>query len=98
VRAQCCAQFVVSRDRIWQHGRDEYIALRQWLLDGSDDGVARNAQRGSRAAPGDDRVAGRIVSYLWHILFASYGDKGGIDPLQLPGPRQFKSHLPYNRQ
>ncbi|CAI7599975.1 unnamed protein product [Penicillium discolor] len=83
VRAQCCAQFVVSRERIWQHGRDEYIALRQWLLDGSDDGVARNVQRGSRAAPGDDRVAGRIVSYLWHILFANYGDDGGIELDQL---------------
>lgn len=83
VRAQCCAQFAVSRERIWQHGRDEYIALRQWLLDGSDDGVARNVQRGSRAAPGDDRVAGRIVSYLWHILFANYGDDGGIDLDQL---------------
>ncbi|CAI7641312.1 unnamed protein product [Penicillium glandicola] len=83
VRAQCCAQFVVSRDRVWQHGRDEYIALRQWLLDGSDDGVARNVQRGSRAAPGDDRVAGRIVSYLWHILFARIGYDGGIDLDQL---------------
>ncbi|KAJ5044568.1 hypothetical protein NUH16_001374 [Penicillium rubens] len=83
VRAQCCAQFVVARERIWQHSRDEYIALRQWLLDGADDGVARNVQQGSMAAPPDDLVAGRIVSYLWHILFASYGDEGAIDLDQL---------------
>ncbi|KAF2716802.1 hypothetical protein K431DRAFT_289086 [Polychaeton citri CBS 116435] len=56
VRSQCCAQFVVSRARVWQHAHDEYIALRQWLLD-------------EGSAPGDDRVAGRIISYLWHILF-----------------------------
>jgi hypothetical protein len=79
VRAQCCAQFAVARERVWQHSRAEYIALRQWLLDGSDDGVARNPQGGSKAAPGDDVVAGRIVSYIWHILFARYGDDGGIN-------------------
>lgn len=76
VRAQCCAQFVVAQERVWQHGRDEYVALRQWLLDGSDNGAARNLQSGSKAAPGDDLVAGRIVSYIWHILFARHGDNG----------------------
>lgn len=55
VRSQCCAQFIVSRDRIKQHSREEYVALRQWLLDGP--------------APSDDMIAGRIMSYLWHILF-----------------------------
>ena len=60
LRAQCCAQFVVARDRIWQHFRDEYVALRQWLLD---DGVA----------PQDDHIAGRTISYIWHILFMLEG-------------------------
>lgn len=55
VRAQCCAQFIVSKDRIKQHSKEEYVALRQWLLDGP--------------SPPDDRIAGRIVSYVWHILF-----------------------------
>lgn len=55
VRSQCCAQFIVSRDNVKQHTREEYIALRQWLLDGP--------------APPDDLIAGRIMSYLWHILF-----------------------------
>ena len=58
VKAQCCAQFVVARANIWQHSRDEYAALRQWLLDDSKD-----------SAPRDDRISGRILSYLWHILF-----------------------------
>lgn len=60
VRAQCCAQFVVSPQRVWQHSRAEYAALRQWLLDGG---------YGRGSAPADDRVAGRVISYLWHILF-----------------------------
>jgi len=58
LRSQCCAQFVVARDSIWQHDREEYVALRQWLLD---------------AAPNDDRVSGRILSYLWHVLFVRRG-------------------------
>jgi hypothetical protein len=58
VRSQCCAQFIVGRKNILQHSLQEYVALRQWLLDESRD-----------AAPRDDRVAGRILSYLWHILF-----------------------------
>ena len=56
VRSQCCAQFVVSRESIWQHSQNEYIALRQWLLDGN---VYETRQQG-RPAPLDDRVAGRI--------------------------------------
>ncbi|KAJ5238623.1 Protein of unknown function DUF3431 [Penicillium chermesinum] len=81
VRAQCCAQFVVSRERIWQHSRDEYIALRQWLLDGaSNSDGSVNSRRGARSqsAPPDDRVAGRILSYIWHILFARPGADGEI--------------------
>ncbi|THY40922.1 hypothetical protein D6C99_08016 [Aureobasidium pullulans] len=63
VRAQCCAQFVVSKQAVHRHTREEYVALRQWLLDGY--GMSRN----SNAAPRDDRIAGRVLSYLWHILF-----------------------------
>lgn len=77
VRSQCCAQFVVARQNIMQHSREEYVALRQWLLDD-----------GTGSAPKDDRTAGRIISYLWHILFlpkqdytprASPGAYGGVD-------------------
>lgn len=67
VRAQCCAQFVAARVSIWQHSKEEYIALRQWLLDGSG------------AAPTDDRVAGRIISYIWHILFIEHRTLMSLD-------------------
>ncbi|OQE21148.1 hypothetical protein PENSTE_c012G07471 [Penicillium steckii] len=85
VRAQCCAQFVVSRERVWQHTREEYIALRQWLLDGSlrgeansRSGVSSRRDQDGVVAPVDDKVAGRILSYLWHILFAEIGSDGLI--------------------
>ncbi|KAJ5745488.1 hypothetical protein N7520_010670 [Penicillium odoratum] len=82
VRSQCCAQFVVSRERIWQHSRMEYVALRQWLLDGLAD--SRSSQtHGGKAAPLDDRVAGRILSYLWHILFAKPNADGELELRQL---------------
>ncbi|OKL55366.1 hypothetical protein UA08_09401 [Talaromyces atroroseus] len=58
IRSQCCAQFIVGRKNILQHSIEEYSALRQWLLDSGPD-----------AAPRDDRIAGRILSYIWHILF-----------------------------
>ncbi|KAL1305116.1 hypothetical protein AAFC00_002045 [Neodothiora populina] len=80
VKSQCCAQFVVARENIWRHSRDEYVALRQWLLDSSDSDSddetnpptprqGRTSYASAAAAPSDDRVAGRILSYLWHILF-----------------------------
>jgi hypothetical protein len=84
VRSQCCAQFVVARENIWQHSRDEYIAIRQWLLDGgTEDENASLRLQPRNAAPSDDRVAGRILSYLWHILFIRHDDSprgrsGGI--------------------
>lgn len=72
LRAQCCAQFVVSRQRVWQHSREEYIALRQWLLDSS-------SAQSRDAAPADDRIAGRILSYVWHIIFLGHGASNAQD-------------------
>lgn len=80
VRAQCCAQFVVARDRVWQHSRDEYVALRQWLLDGSSDSGAKENSQSRSAAPRDDGVAGRILSYLWHILFMQQDKSNAQNP------------------
>jgi len=71
IRSQCCAQFIVSRESVRQHSRDEYVALRQWLLDGSSANVE---SRKSNAAHPDDRIAGRILSYVWHILFLQHGE------------------------
>lgn len=78
VKSQCCAQFVVARENIWRHSRDEYVALRQWLLDGSarhgdntHPQILNNGNEGrmNRLSPSDDRIAGRVLSYIWHILF-----------------------------
>lgn len=81
VRSQCCAQFAVSKESILSHSRLEYRALRQWLLDGIH-GPAKDAKDGL-VAPRDDKVAGRILSYLWHILFlkGAQGDEeeDGLD-------------------
>jgi Protein of unknown function (DUF3431) len=67
VRSQCCAQFVVSRESILRHSREEYIALRQWLIED---------KRG-------DLVVGRILSYVWQILFIKQNGagpgNGGVD-------------------
>lgn len=83
VRAQCCAQFVVSRDRVWQHTREEYVALRQWLLDGTSPDVDSRGSVNNKAAPASDKVAGRILSYVWHILFAKHDANGAINLEQL---------------
>ncbi|KAJ9623098.1 hypothetical protein H2203_006031 [Taxawa tesnikishii (nom. ined.)] len=80
VRSQCCAQFVVARDRVLQHSRDEYIALRQWLLDGSGHNRSESQSRSSTAAPPDDKVAGRILSYMWHILFLQHDETNTQSP------------------
>lgn len=85
VRSQCCAQFAAARESIWQHSRNEYLALRQWLLDGSNRANANQGPLHENAAPSDDRVAGRILSYLWHILFIRQESRqdGKIDLQQL---------------
>ncbi|KKK13210.1 hypothetical protein ARAM_000568 [Aspergillus rambellii] len=80
IRSQCCAQFVVARERVWNHSRAEYIALRQWLLDGSHAIGNPRALRREGIAPRDDRVAGRIISYIWHILFLDLTKSGGGSP------------------
>lgn len=83
VRAQCCAQFVVARENVWLHSRDEYVALRQWLLGGSSNrGTVKNLQRHDEsAAPIDDQIAGRILSYVWHILFIKQSEPNAQSPL-----------------
>ena len=80
IRSQCCAQFVVARDNIWYHTRDEYVAIRQWLLDGNS---SAPTEKSRHAAPSDDRIAGRILSYLWHILFMQPGISHGTVNLDM---------------
>jgi Protein of unknown function (DUF3431) len=53
VGAACCSQFAVSRDRVLQRGQEEYKRFRDWILE----------------TPLSDDVSGRVMEYLWHIIF-----------------------------
>ncbi|TVY32702.1 hypothetical protein LOCC1_G008776 [Lachnellula occidentalis] len=53
VGVACCAQFVVTREKILERPVEDYKRYRQWLLD----------------TPLDDYVSGRILEYSWHIIF-----------------------------
>ncbi|KAJ5182437.1 Protein of unknown function DUF3431 [Penicillium capsulatum] len=53
VGVPCCSQFAVSRDKVHERDREEYVRLRQWLME----------------TPLDAGVSGRIMEYAWHILF-----------------------------
>ena len=49
----CCAQFAVSRERIYQRPLEDYIQIRDWLM----------------RTPLDDGKSGRVLEYMWHIIF-----------------------------
>ena len=51
----CCGQFAVSRHRILTHGHSYYVHLREWLLQ----------------TKLDDATSGRVLEYLWHIIFGA---------------------------
>jgi hypothetical protein len=53
VAAACCAQFAVSRDQVLQRPREDYIKIRQWVID-----TVRS-----------DASSGRVMEYLWHVIF-----------------------------
>ena len=53
IGAACCSQFAVSKDQIRSRTEEEYRQMRKWLLE----------------TPLDDHVSGRIMEYLWHIIF-----------------------------
>ena len=53
VAATCCAQFAVSRDQVLSRPLDDYQKFRQWVID----------------TAMDDRHSGRVMEYLWHVIF-----------------------------
>jgi Protein of unknown function (DUF3431) len=53
VGAACCSQFAVSRNQVLQRSRGDYKRFRDWII---------------QTDVGDD-VSGRIMEYLWHIIF-----------------------------
>ena len=55
VGSGCCAQFAVSKQRIRARSHGFYVHLRKWLL---------NTNL-------DDATSGRVMEYLWHIIFGA---------------------------
>lgn len=53
VASACCAQFAVSRDQIWRRPLEDYVKIRQWVID----------------TDRDDADSGRVMEYLWHVIF-----------------------------
>ncbi|KAM3066640.1 hypothetical protein ACMFMG_002352 [Clarireedia jacksonii] len=62
LRSQCCAQFVVARENVWAWEKGDYMRLRTWVLETGE----------------ADQVSGRVVSYLWGVLFLGKGVDGSV--------------------
>lgn len=65
VRFKCCAQFVVSRDAILKHTRDEYQTLYEFVMDPNE----------------SDYVTGMTMEFIWHILFGENFDICDAGPM-----------------
>lgn len=53
VGVACCAQFVVSRAQVQKRPLSDYERFRQWVME----------------TELDDAKSGRVMEYLWHIIF-----------------------------
>lgn len=53
VGAPCCSQFAVSREKVHELEQEEYVRLRQWLIE-------TDLESG---------VSGRVLEYSWHSMF-----------------------------
>jgi hypothetical protein len=53
LKAPCCAQFALSRERIRSRPLSDYERYRDWLLH----------------TPEPDHISGRIFEHLWHYIF-----------------------------
>ncbi len=54
----CCAQFAVSREQVRKRPLEDYVRIRDWVIH----------------TELSDRKSGRIMEYLWHVIF-------GMDPV-----------------
>lgn len=50
IGVSCCAQFAVTKERIQSRPREDYIRMREWLLN----------------SPLEDQLTGRVFEYSWH--------------------------------
>jgi len=53
IASACCAQFAVSREQVLKRPLDDYVRIRQWIIDTNR----------------DDANSGRVMEYLWHVIF-----------------------------
>lgn len=63
IQAACCAQFAVSKEQIYTRPWQDYYNIRQWLFD----------------TDLNDAKSGRVLEYLWHIIF-------GKEAIHCPNP------------
>lgn len=63
-RFKCCAQFIVSRETILTHTKEEYQKLYDFAIDPSE----------------SDFVTGMALEFIWHILFGEHYDTCKTDP------------------
>lgn len=52
VGVSCCAQFALTREKIQSRSRDDYVRMREWLIN----------------TPLDDSLTGRVFEYSWHSM------------------------------
>ncbi|KAF2798288.1 hypothetical protein K505DRAFT_233696 [Melanomma pulvis-pyrius CBS 109.77] len=53
VGVSCCAQFAVTKEKIRERKKEDYVRYREWLL----------------TTELEDSISGRILEYSWHIIF-----------------------------
>lgn len=53
VAVSCCAQFAVTREKVYERSKEDYMRYRQWLVD----------------TTYSDYITGRVFEYMWHIIF-----------------------------
>lgn len=49
----CCSQFAVSKNQVLQRPKEDYVRYRNWVWE----------------TPEEDEVSGRVMEYLWHVIF-----------------------------
>ena len=54
ISVACCSQFAVSRMQVLKRPLKDYVNFRQWVID----------------TELDDAHSGRVMEYLWHIIFS----------------------------
>ena len=53
IAAPCCSQFAVSRDQVWARPLSDYQRFHRWVVE----------------TELDDETSGRVMEYMWHIIF-----------------------------